>query len=78
MSPLTIDIRLVAAVYYSESIWKEVDESFIERFIERFMEKETDGNSIGSFMKNEVDGNDIQNFLDKDISTLAQLEDSTI
>lgn len=71
MSPFVIDIRLVAAVYYSESIWKEVDESFIERF----MEKETDGNSIGSFMKNEVDGNDIQNFLDKDISTLAQLED---
>ena len=55
MSPFVIDIRLVAAVYYSESIWKEVDESFIERF----MEKETDGNSIGSFMKNEVDGNDI-------------------
>lgn len=75
MSPFVIDIRLVAAVYYSESIWKEVDESFIERFIERFMEKETDGNSIESLMKKEADGNDIQKFLNENVSTLAQLED---
>lgn len=35
MSPLTIDIRLVSAIYYSESTWKEVDESFIESLMKK-------------------------------------------
>lgn len=35
MSPLTIDIRLVSAIYYSESAWKEVDKSFIESLMKK-------------------------------------------
>lgn len=50
MSPLTIDIRLVSAIYYSESTWKEVDESFIESL----MKKEADGNDIQNFLNENV------------------------
>lgn len=50
MSPLTIDIRLVSAIYYSESAWKEVDESFIESL----MKKEADGNDIQNFLNENV------------------------
>ena len=50
MSPLTIDIRLVSAIYYSESAWKEVDKSFIESL----MKKEADGNDIQNFLNENV------------------------
>lgn len=50
MSPFVIDIRLVAAVYYSESAWKEVDKSFIESL----MKKEADGNDIQNFLNENV------------------------
>ena len=50
MSPLTIDIRLVSAIYYSESAWKELDKSFIESL----MKKEADGNDIQNFLNENV------------------------
>jgi len=50
MSPLTIDIRLVSAIYYSESVWKELDKSFIESL----MKKEADGNDIQNFLNENV------------------------